>query len=201
MTFPFAIQQQPGLKCTVKNRVMNFCRVAPLALVLLMCGCTLFTQKKNSTPSTIDPSATTINHTDTSTSYKLQLHGYYYHADSELLRKYQLINMHHGSPDPANYFHDADRLTAPSMVQTVHTDWSKKPIEPWSNFEFVLNDRWQLSADLPDFSNFANGNRSYIPTPRLTYDYGAIKLSTLYIPQIQNYNLISAMGIYLIITF
>jgi len=74
----------------------------------------------------------------------------------------------------------------------------------WSGFQYWVSERWQLSADLPNIKDVSyDGNLAFImPAPRITYDLGSFKLSTLlYIPRIQDYNLIAVMGIYLIFTF
>jgi hypothetical protein len=71
------------------------------------------------------------------------------------------------------------------------------------NFQFSFNDRWRLGADLSSLQSQTDGEmfRLIVPTPRLTYEYGAVKLSTLYLPPVQGYNQNPTMGVYFIIIF
>lgn len=131
--------------------------------------------------------------------YNQQLHRNHDPLNSELLHRYHLAYMQPGSSYLKSDTHDANQLSSSLKIATLPAEKNKEPITPWTHFQFLLNDRWQLGADLPDYNSFVNG--SYIPIPRLTYDYGAIKLSTLYMPQIQSYNPYAVMGLYLIITF
>ncbi|OYY43629.1 MAG: hypothetical protein B7Y56_12365 [Gallionellales bacterium 35-53-114] len=73
----------------------------------------------------------------------------------------------------------------------------------WPRIHYLLNNRWRLDAELPDFGDFIqNRNLSLIiPTPRLTYEMGPVKLSTLFIPRTFDYRLIAVMGIYFSISF
>ena len=206
MIILFTIYLRHRLHNKESKRAASICRISLFALVLVMWSSTLFSTEINFTPLPIESSnssaetgAENINSDYSITPCKLQPFGIYYHSNSELLRKYHLANKHYGSGYLDNDIHDANHLTTSLVSTTVPAERHKKTKDPWSKFQFLLNDRWQLGADFPDIKNFANG--SYIPTPRLTYDYGAVKLSTLYLPQIQSYNQFSVMGLYLIIAF
>ena len=171
---------------------------------MVLCSCTVTSREIYYPPETIksdSSSAVTSENKNihTITPYKQQMYNNDYHSDSEYIRKYHLANIHHVTSYMFYDFNDNNRFTARLIIKKSPADWTEKPKAPRTNFQFSLSDRWQLGADLPDINRFSNG--SYIPIPRLTYDYGAIKLSTLYMPEIQSYNLYAVMGLYLIITF
>ena len=206
MIILFTIHLRHRLHNKESKRAASICRISLFSLVLVIWSSTLFSTEINSTPlpieskiSKTDTSTESLNSDYSITPCKQHQYDIYYHSNSELLRKYHLANKHYGSGYLNNDIHDENHFTISLISTTVPAERHKKTKDLWSNFQFVLNDRWQLGADLPDINSFANG--SYLPTPRLTYDYGAVKLSTLYLPQIQSYNQFSVMGLYLIIAF
>lgn len=83
----------------------------------------------------------------------------------------------------AGFFHDSGR------------HWAKFA---GFGYQFKLGDRWLLGADLLAMNSPTyNMGRSFIaPIPRVTYDFGAVKLNATYIPRIQNYNDFAAYAIY-----
>jgi hypothetical protein len=198
--------QRFHLPDTLINPVYKFCRISPL--VLLLCSCTLAASKNNSTPIVVAPcTAGAISSVKKTipplTRFKQPLPKNLYYSDNERVRKLNMASMHNESIYLDTNFQDETRLPAHLKNKTLDDGWHSKPKVPWSRFQFELNDRWQLGADLPDLKNFANGDGhlDLVPIPRLSYDFGSVKLTSLYIPQIQDYNLTSVMGLYLIITF
>lgn len=181
----------------------KFCLWSNLAAVLFLCGCTpLLLPTRHTEAAEVNvKSSQNTHHAILRKSLKLPIFEYSYRPDRSGTRISHLDN----KPDPGiglNYdFHYDAR--APAHVQT---GFFKNSRRTWSTverkrFQFKLNDRWQLAADLPSIQNHAYGNvLDYIvPVPRLTYESGRVKLSTSYIPRVQDYNLTAALGIYLTI--
>jgi hypothetical protein len=187
----------------------NFFRQAGL-LILTLCGFTICVNQTK--PANADDgdcnmdtsaNAVTFHQRQESAKIKLPQERNRYHSDSEGQRKKLLAGTKNGSIYLDNDYHDKTRLHVHSENKSLRDTWQSKPVITWTRYQFVLNDRWRMSADLPNLQNFANGDGhgSLVPIPRLTYDFGNVKISSLYIPKIPDYNLIAVMGLYLTITF
>lgn len=126
-----------------------------------------------------------------------------YHSDSEARRIDHLENRRHGWLSQS-YTSSNSGLKAGKFSSENFDAASQKKISlPWTRIQFLLNDRWRLDATLPDMENFVdNRNLSFIlPIPRLSYELGHVKLSTLFIPNASDYNMINVMGVYLSVSF
>ncbi len=197
-----------NLQDKIKHMANHF-RPACL-LILALCGCSMLVNQTK--PANADDAACntdtgknaeTFHQKQPAARFKLPQEWNLYHSDSEGLRQKHLDSTHNGSTHLDNEYHDKTRLPGHLKNKTLYDGLQSKPVIPWTRFQFILNDRWQLGADLPDLQNLVSddGHGSFVPIPRLTYDFGPVKLSSLYIPQIQDYNPTSVMGLYLIIKF
>lgn len=135
--------------------------------------------------------------------YKLLLPQKLYYLDSERKRKLHLASIHNESIYPGNVYHVDASEPVHLKNRTLDNGLHSKPIAPWTKLQFEMNDRWQLGADLPDLKNLSrnSGPGNFVPIPRVTYNFDSITITTLYIPLIQDFNLISTMGLYFIISF
>lgn len=66
-------------------------------------------------------------------------------------------------------------------------------------YQFKLSDHWLLGADLLAIqSPTYNYGRAFIaPVPRLTYDFGAVKINATYVPKVVEFNQFDIFFIYL----
>lgn len=125
-----------------------------------------------------------------------------YHSDSEEYRIDHLVSRRYGSSNITVHTYNADRFDFTQNNRPVNGLLSPKPYNPWSRLQLILNDRWLLDADFDYTVSMASENSpAFRPTPRLRYEYGTLKLTTRYIPHIQNYNTSAVMAIYLSIAF
>lgn len=134
-------------------------------------------------------------------SVSLQRTRYSYHSDSEEYRIDHLNNRRHGSDSAFAYSYNKDRIQARPGNAVVNILLPAKENTPWSRLKLKLSERWLLDADLyyADSRNEEN-NHGFKPTPRLSYEFGTIKLVTRYIPHIQDYNASALMAFYLSVT-
>jgi hypothetical protein len=126
-----------------------------------------------------------------------------FHSDSEQLRVDHLQNRRHGSLGIIKNSSKNVLVSNSFNRENIEMNSQNTSIFQWTRIQYLLNDRWRLDAELPDFGDFIqNRNLSLIiPTPRLTYEMGSVKISTLFIPRTFDYRLIAVMGINLSISF
>jgi hypothetical protein len=67
-----------------------------------------------------------------------------------------------------------------------------------AGYQFKLGDRWRLGADLLAIQSqtYNNGHGFIAPIPRVTYDFGPVKLNLVYVPRYQDYNRFAVFGLY-----
>lgn len=178
--------------------------------LIILCGCA--TLDKSSNPALSDTQicagscqvhSKVQNNNQRTTKEKFTPQRDSFHSDSEQLRIDHLHNRRHGSLGITNSSSknglDYSRINRENIDAVSQNNASFQ----WTRIQYLLNDRWRLDAELPDFGDFIqNRNLSLIiPTPRLTYEMGPVKLSTLFIPRTFDYRLIAVMGIYFSISF
>ena len=66
-------------------------------------------------------------------------------------------------------------------------------------YQYKLDNRWEVGADLMAVeSKTYNKGRTFVaPIPRLTYNFGTIKLNAIYVPKFQKYNVFSVFAVFL----
>jgi len=121
-----------------------------------------------------DRQGTKVNHLDNNLNAGLGL-GYRLHENARGVTNIE-----------AGFFHDSGR------------NWAKFA---GVGYQFKLGDRWLFGADLLAMNSptYNKGHSFIAPIPRLTYDFGAVKLNATYIPKVQKYNDFAAYAIYLTI--
>ncbi|MDO8412958.1 MAG: hypothetical protein Q7S51_04115 [Gallionellaceae bacterium] len=70
-----------------------------------------------------------------------------------------------------------------------------------AGYQFKLGDHLRFGADLLAIQSktYNKGNGFVAPIPRLTYDFGTVKLNATYIPKVPQFNAFSVFAIYLTI--
>lgn len=65
-------------------------------------------------------------------------------------------------------------------------------------YQYKLGQHWRLGADLLAFqSETYNHTRSFLaPIPRLSYDFGPVRVNAVYVPRFGSYSRYSAFGFY-----
>lgn len=118
-----------------------------------------------------DRAGTRLSHLDNELNVGLGL-GYRLHDNAR-----GVTNME------AGFFHDSGR------------NWAKFA---GVGYQFKLGDRWRLGADLLAINSptYNKGHSFIAPIPRLTYDFGAVKINATYIPKVQKYNDFAVYAIY-----
>jgi hypothetical protein len=131
---------------------------------------------------------------------KLNLHvfGFSYHTDRKGTRDSHLDNELNAGLGLNYEFHN-DALG----VANVEAGFFKDSGRNWAKFagmgyQFKWGDRWRLGADLLAIhSQTYNNDRGFVaPIPRLTYDFGPVKLNAVYVPRYQDVNRFAVVGFY-----
>ena len=67
------------------------------------------------------------------------------------------------------------------------------------SYQYRLSQRWRLGADLllVQSPTYNQGNPFVAPIPHLSVDLGAAKINAIYIPKVQDYDVLSVLGVYL----
>lgn len=132
---------------------------------------------------------------------KLNLHvfGFSYHPDRKGTRDRHLdneLNLGLG----LNYELHND----PRGVTSLETGFFKDSGRNWAKFagagyQFKFGDNWRLGADLLAIqSDTYNHGRAFVaPIPRLSYDFGRVSLSAVYVPRDREFNQFAVFGFYL----
>lgn len=132
---------------------------------------------------------------------KLNLHvfGLSYHTDRAGTRDRHLDNELNLGLGLDYEFHDDAR-----GVANLQTGFFKDSGRNWATlggagYQFKLGARWRLGADLLAIhSRSYNNGRSFVaPIPRLTYDFGPLKLNVVYVPRYQDYNRFAVFGLFI----
>jgi hypothetical protein len=131
---------------------------------------------------------------------RLNLHvfGFSYHLDREGTRDRHLDNeLNLGLGLNYELHNDAQGVTS------VETGFFKDSGRNWAKFaglgyQFKLGDNWRLGGDLLAIQSrtYNNGHGFVAAIPRLTYDFGAVKLNAIYIPQVREFNEFAVFGFY-----
>lgn len=131
-------------------------------------------------------------------SLNLHVFGFSYHPDREGTRVSHLDNELNIGLGINYELHQDER-----GVTSVEAGFLKDSGRNWAKFagigyQFKLGERWSLGADaLLIHSATYNHNRAFIaPIPRLTYDFGFVKLNATYIPVVNEFNRFAAYGFY-----
>lgn len=131
---------------------------------------------------------------------RLNLHvfGFSYHPDRAGTRTSHLdneLNLGLG----LNYELHSDARGVTSLEGGFFKDSGRN----WAKFagvgyQFKLGNRWRLGADLLALhSTTYNNDRAFVaPIPRVTYDFGPVKLNAVYVPRYQELNRFAVFGFY-----
>jgi hypothetical protein len=131
---------------------------------------------------------------------RLNLHvfGFSYHTDREGTRVSHLDNELNVGLGLNYEFHN-DALG----VTSLETGFFKDSGRNWAKFagagyQFKLGDRLKLGADLLAIHSptYNNGRAFVAPIPRVTYDFGPVKLNAVYVPRYQELNRFAVFGFY-----
>jgi len=191
---------------------MSGLRLWPILMVCLtLCACTTFGQAANpANKETLGHDKTKSGSIDSTydqqsiVPFSLATLERSYYFDREDFRLNKLKGKSYGSMNYNNEFIYKKRASTGLKSEGFTVSWYNRSSVRWSGIQYWVSERWQFSTDLPNIKDVSyDGGLAFImPAPRLTYDLGSVKLSTLlYIPRIQDYNLIAVMGIYLIFAF
>lgn len=132
--------------------------------------------------------------------FKLNLHvfGLSYHPDRKGTRDSHLDNELNAGLGLNYEFHNNAQ-----GVANVEAGFFKDSGRNWAKFaglgyQFKFGDRWRLGADLLAIhSPTYNRDRGFVaPIPRLTYDFGPVKLNAVYIPKFREINQFAVFGFY-----
>lgn len=88
-------------------------------------------------------------------------------------------------------------------VATLDAGFLKDSGRNWAKFagagyQFKLDDRWRLGADLLAIHSltYNNGRGFVAPIPHLTYDFGSMKLNAIYVPAVRELVQFSVFSFY-----
>ncbi|MCX7149925.1 MAG: hypothetical protein NTY05_11035 [Rhodocyclales bacterium] len=202
------------------------CRWLPtFALALALGGCGALERKPEPTlasavpksvaagasvdaPSAVRPAATSIaasvDHPqgirpeNSRLQLNLNVFGLSYHTDRAGTRDRHLdneLNIGLG----LNYEFHNDALG----VATLQTGFFKDSGRNWTKiagagYQFKFGERWRVGADLLAIHSptYNNGRGFIAPIPRVTYDFGPVKVNLVYVPRYQDYNRFAVFGLY-----
>lgn len=143
-------------------------------------------------------SAQGLRPADSRLKLNLNIFGLSYHTDRKGTRDRHLdneVNLGLG----LDYEFHSDAMGA----ATLQTGFFKDSGRNWTKiagagYQFKLGERWRLGADLLAIhSPTYNNGRSFVaPVPRVTYDFGRVKVNLVYVPRYQDYNLFAVFGLY-----
>lgn len=131
---------------------------------------------------------------------QLNLHvfGFSYHTDRKGTRDSHLDNELNAGLGLNHEFHNNAQ-----GVANVEAGFFKDSGRNWAKFaglgyQFKFGERWRLGADLLAIhSPTYNHGRGFVaPIPRLTYDFGPVKLNAVYIPRFREINQFAVFGFY-----
>jgi hypothetical protein len=132
---------------------------------------------------------------------RLNLHvfGLSYHPDREGTRTSHLDNEVNAGLGLNYQYHNDAR-----GVASIEAGFYKDSGSNWAKFagtgyQFKLGKSWLLGADLLAVQSptYNKGDAFIAPIPRLTYDFGPVKVNAIYIPKIDPVNLYAVFAIYL----
>lgn len=131
--------------------------------------------------------------------FNLQIFGLSYHPDREGTRLSKLDNEFNPGLGLSHKLHD-DKRGAAFVEAGVYKDSGYN----WAKFgglgyQFKLDERWSLGADLLVFDSptYNNGRVFIAPIPRLVYDFGAVKLNMIYAPRYGEQNQFEVFALFL----
>jgi hypothetical protein len=139
-----------------------------------------------------------IRSTDPRFSLNLHVFGLSYHTDRAGVRDRHLDNeMNVGLGLDYEFHNDARGVVnfQTAVFKDSGRNWAKIA---GAGYQFKLGDRWRLGADLLAIQSqtYNNGHGFIAPIPRVTYDFGPVKLNLVYVPRYQDYNRFAVFGLY-----
>jgi hypothetical protein len=133
----------------------------------------------------------------------LHVFGLSYHPDRNGTRDSHLDNELNVGLGLNYEFHNDARGVA-NMEAGFYRDSGRN----WATFagvgyQFKLSSRLGLGADLLAVQSptYNKGNGFVAPVPRLTYNFGAVKVNLVYVPKIQPWNLFAVFAVYFTVPF
>lgn len=143
-------------------------------------------------------SAQGLRPTDSPLQLNLNVFGLSYHTDRTGARDRHLDNEVNPGLGLDYEFH-SDVMG----VATLQTGFFKDSGRNWTKlagagYQFKLGKRWRLGADLLAIQSptYNNGRGFVAPIPRITYDFGPVKVNLVYVPRYQDYNRFAVFGLY-----
>lgn len=134
-------------------------------------------------------------------SLDLHVFGLSYHPDRAGTRLNHLDNELNAGLGLGYQFHNDARGQANVEAGFFKDSGSNLAKFAGAGYQFKLSDHLLFGADLLAIQSktYNKGNGFIAPIPRLTYDFGAVKLNATYIPKVPPFNAFSVFAIYLTI--
>lgn len=138
---------------------------------------------------------------DQRVSLNLHVFGLSYHPDRAGTRLNHLDNELNAGFGLGHQFHNDARGQANVEAGFFKDSGNHLAKFAGVGYQFKLSDHLMLGADLLAIQSktYNKGNGFIAPIPRLTYDFGAVKLNATYIPKVPQFNAFSVFAIYLTI--
>lgn len=138
---------------------------------------------------------------DQRVSLDLHVFGLSYHPDRTGTRLNHLDNELNAGLGLGYQFHNDARGQANVEAGFFKDSGNRLAKFAGAGYQFKLSDHLMFGADLLAIQSktYNKGNGFIAPIPRLTYDFGAVKLNATYIPKVPQFNAFAVFAIYLTI--
>lgn len=135
---------------------------------------------------------------DRSGKLNLNVFGISYHTDREGARASRLDNEFNPGLGLSYEVREDDRGVVGLEVGIFKDSGSAWAKFAGAGYQFKLGERWRLGADLLAIqSQTYNHTRSFLaPIPRLSYDFGSVRVNAIYVPQFGSYSRYASFGFY-----
>jgi hypothetical protein len=186
-----------------------------LALSLALCSCTSIDHQpqsagNNSVKSDVQPADAgasvgtnkELSHRDLTEdkhlNVNLHVFGLSYHPDREGTRISHLDNEYNFGLGFGYKLHDDAQgvvISEAGFFRDSGRTWAKFA---GMGYLFKLSDNWKLGADLLVIQSptYNEGTAFAAPIPRLSYDFGPVKVNAIYIPRYKELNRFAVYGLY-----
>lgn len=174
-----------------------------MLLALALCGCSTIERRHDSANQAASPETDTAQEQQSLAEKKrlsvnLHVFGLSYHPDRNGTRVSHLDNEFNAGLGLGYKLHENERGEVNSEI-----GFYKDSGRTWAkfagvNYLFKMSDRWRLGADLLAIQSpsYNMGDAFIAPVPRLSYDFGRVKLNLVYVPKYKQVNAYSVYALY-----
>lgn len=174
-----------------------------MLLTLALCGCSSVEQRHDSSGKAAPTETNAVQEQQVPPvkkrlSVNLHVFGLSYHPDREGTRVSHLDNQFNTGLGLGYKIYEDELGEMNSEI-----GFFKDSGRTWAKFAgvdylFKLGDSWRMGADFLAIQSpsYNKGNAFVAPIPRLTYDFGPVKVNLIYVPKYRQLNEYSVYGLY-----